>query len=207
MKRNFFLQTLLFLFIYSSFSLAKIHYVSNKGSLEGDGSLTNPFNKISTAYSAAVLNDQNEVIKLFPGNYYETDTLIFDKENILLSGYGDQSVISNNIIIKSNISFADVYIQGSFSNENYASVNFNNVKCDDSNIIVNVISGIWRDSEDKVHINYLIDPKDCLEAVNLDSMSNYVTEAGFATEEYVDTKQMTTTNIADNIILILINST
>ncbi|RLD09125.1 MAG: hypothetical protein DRI44_09295 [Chlamydiae bacterium] len=40
-------------------------------------------------------NGQNEVIKLLPGNYHEANTLIFDNENITISGYGDQSVINN----------------------------------------------------------------------------------------------------------------
>ena len=180
MKKLLLLLITLFLFLYTSFAFAQIYYVSNDGSSSGDGSLTNPFDKISVAYDAAVPNGQNEVIKLLPGNYHEANTLIFDNENITISGYGDQSVINNNIIVKSNISFADVYIQGSLSNENYASVNFNNVKCDDSNINIESISGIWRDSKNRVHINYLIDPKDGIEAVNLDSMTNYVANAGFA---------------------------
>ncbi|RLC31517.1 MAG: hypothetical protein DRH37_02875 [Deltaproteobacteria bacterium] len=160
------------LLLYSSFSFAEIHYVSNNGSSTGDGSLTNPFDKISTAYNAAVSNGQNEVIKLMPGIYYETNTLVFTNENITISGYGDGSVIEDNIIVKSDMSFADLYIQGSFSNEAFAV--FDNVKCDDSNINVEKISGAWRDSADTTHINSLIDPQDGFEAVNLDSMNTYV---------------------------------
>ena len=77
------------LLLYSSFSFAEIHYVSNNGSSTGDGSLTNPFDKISTAYNAAMSNGQNEVIKLMPGIYYETNTLVFTNENITISGYNN----------------------------------------------------------------------------------------------------------------------
>jgi len=202
MKRMAFLQTLLFIFLCSSFSFSKIHYVSNDGSFNGNGSLTDPFNRISTAYNAAVLNGQNEVIKLMPGNYYESDILIFNNKKITMSGYGDQSVISNNIIVKSDMSFANLYIQGSFSNESF--VVFDNVKCDDTDIDLESISGTWRGNENEMHINFLSDPIDGMEAVNLDSVnthvSNCIAEAGFATEDYVDTKQITTTNIADNAI-------
>ncbi len=194
--KNSFLTIIIILF--ANFSFAQIHYVSNDGSSTGDGSLTNPFNKISIAYLAAVSNGQNEVVKLMPGNHNETNILVFGNGNITISGYGDQSVISNNIIVRSDMSFADLYIQGTFSNEEF--VVFNNVKCDDSNIDVESISGQWRDSGDVVHVNYLTDPQNALEPVNLDSMTNYVMEAGFATETYVDTKQMATTNIADNAI-------
>ena len=120
------------LLLYSSFSFAEIHYVSNNGSSTGDGSLTNPFDKISTAYNA-VSNGQQEVIRLMPGIYYETN-LVFDYDLLTISGYGDQSIISNNIIVKSAMSFADLYIQGTFSNEAFAATAFNNVKCDDNNI-------------------------------------------------------------------------
>jgi hypothetical protein len=76
------------LLLYSSFSFAQIYYVSNNGSSTSDGSFTNPFDKISAAYNAAVSNGQNEVIKLMPGNYYETN-LVFDSENIIFSGYNN----------------------------------------------------------------------------------------------------------------------
>jgi len=158
--------------LFANLSFAQIHYVSNDGSSNGDGGFTNPFNKISSAYNAAVSNNQNEVIKLMPGTFSETNTLIFDYANITISGYGDQSIISNNIIVKSDMSFANCYLQGSFSNE--AFVIFDNVKCDDSNIDVESISGTWRDSIDKIHINSLSNPNDGLEAVNLDSMNTYV---------------------------------
>jgi len=174
MKKLSLLLIFLFLCIYSSFSLAKIHYVSNDGSSAGDGSLTNPYSKISTAYNAAVSNGQNEVIKLLPGIHTETNTLVFDYNNITISGYGDQSIISNNIIVKSKISFADLYIQGTFSNENYTAFNFNNVKCSDNTIDVEAISGQWRGGNDKMHINYLSDPSNALDAVNLESMNTYV---------------------------------
>ncbi len=198
MKKLSLLLIFLFLILCSTFSFAQIHYVSNDGSSTGDGSFTNPFDKISTAYNA-VSNGQQEVIRLMPGIYYETN-LVFDYDLLTISGYGDQSIISNNIIVKSAMSFADLYIQGTFSNEAFAATAFNNVKCNDNNIDIEKISGTWRDSAETTHINNLIDPQDGLEAVNLDSMSNYVADAGFATEEYIDTKQMTTTNITDNAV-------
>ncbi|MCK5852592.1 hypothetical protein KAH27_06135, partial [bacterium] len=209
MKRTFFLQTLLFLFLYPSFSLAQIHYVSNQGSYNGNGSLTNPFNKISAAYAAAVSNGQNEVIKLMPGNYYDTNILIFNNKNITISGYGDQSIISNNIIVKSNMSFTDLQINGgSFSNE--AFVIFNNVKCDDSNINGKFISGIWHGSDDKVHINSLVEPIDGMEPVNLDSMnlhvSNYIAEACLATENDINIETIAR-ETADNQLSVDIIST
>jgi len=198
MKRTFFLQTLLFLFLYPSFSLAQIHYVSNQGSFNGNGSLTNPFNKISMAYATAVSNGQNEVIKLMPGNYYETNILIFNNKNITISGYGDQSVISNNIIVKSNMSFTDLQINGgSFSNE--AFVIFNNVKCDDINIDVESISGTWRGKEDEMHINFLSDPNDELEVVNYLTLSNYVEQAGLATENDINI-ETAARETADNLL-------
>ena len=196
MKRISFLQ--IFLFLYSTFSLAQIHYISNQGSSDGNGSLTNPFNKISTAYAAAVSNGQNEVIKLMPGNYYETNILIFDNGNITISGYGDQSVISNNIIVKANMSFVDLQINGgSFSNE--AFVIFNNVKCGDSNIDVESISGTWRGSGDEMHINFLSDPNDDLEVVNYLTLSNYVAEAGLMTENNLNI-ETTARETADNLL-------
>ncbi len=194
MKRILFLS----LFLYPSFSLAQIHYVSNQGSYNGNGSLTNPFNKISVAYVAAVSNGQNEVIKLMPGNYYETDILIFNNKNITISGYGDQSVISNNIIVKSNMSFVDLQINGgSFSNE--AFVIFNNVKCGDSNIDVKSISGTWRGSGDEMHINFLSDPNDDLEVVNYLTLSNYIAEAGYATESDMNSETIVR-ETADNLL-------
>jgi len=199
MKKISFLQTLLVLLLYPSLSFPQLYYVSNQGSSDGNGSLTNPFNKISTAYSATVPNGQNEVIKLMPGNYYETNTLVFNNGNITISGYGDGSVIHDCIIVKSGMSFADLYIQGSFSNEEF--VIFNNVKCDDSNIDAKSISGAWRDNGNIIHINSLIDPKDSLEAVNLDSIkthvSNYVAEANFATENNLNT-EISARQSADN---------
>jgi len=202
MKRILFLQTLLLLFLCSSFSFAKIHYVSNQGSSNGNGSLTNPFNKISTAYNAAVSNGQNDIIKLMPGNYYETNILIFDNEDITISGYGDQSVISNNIIVKSNMSFEDLQINSSsFSNE--AFVLFDNVKCDDANINVESISGTWRGNGDEMHINFLSDPNDDLEVVNYQTLkshtSNYVAEAGLATENDMNT-ETAAREAADNLL-------
>ena len=190
MKRMPFLQTLIFIFLCSSFSFSKIHYVSNDGSINGNGSLTNPFNQISTAYNAAVLNGQNEVIKLLPGNYYESEILIFNNKKISISGYGDQSIINNNIIVKSDMSFANLYIQGSFSNESF--VVFDNVKCDDTDIDLESISGTWRGNENEIHINFLSDPIDGMEAVNLDSVnthvSNYIAKAGLATEDNINTE-------------------
>ena len=186
MKRMSFLQTLIFIFLCSSFSFSKIHYVSNDGSINGNGSLTNPFNRISTAYNAAVLNGQNEVIKLMPGNYYESEILIFNNKKITISGYGDQSIINNNIIVKSDMSFANLYIQGSFSNESF--VVFDNVKCDDTCIDVESITGTWRGKENEMHINFLSDPKDDLEVVNYLTLSNYVTEADLATKDNINTE-------------------
>ncbi len=194
MKRILFLS----LFLYPSFSLAQIHYVSNQGSYNGNGSLTNPFNKISVAYAAAVSNGQNEVIKLMPGNYYETNILIFNNKNITISGYGDQSIISNNIIVKANMSFTDLQINGgSFSNESF--VIFNNVKCDDSNIDIKSISGTWRGKEDEMHINFLSDPNDELEVVNYLTLSNYVEQAGLATENDINI-ETAARETADNLL-------
>jgi len=190
------LLTVLFLFLFSSSLFAKIHYVSNQGSPDGNGSLTNPFNKISMAYAAAVSNGQNEVIKLMPGNYYEITNLVFDYENISISGYGDGSIIQDNIIVKSDMSFADLHINsGSFSNE--AFVIFNNVKCDDSSIDVETISGTWRDNNDKIHINFLIEPVDEMEAVNLESMNTYV-QGSITT--FVDESELTDETWVENYI-------
>ena len=172
--------------LFANLSFAQIHYVSNDGSSTGDGSLTNPFDKISAAYDAAVSNGQNEVIRLIPGVFYETNILVFDNNNITIFGYGDQSIISNNIIVKSDMSFADLYIQGSFSNE--AFVAFNNVRCDDDNFDLQFVSGMWRSSDEKIHINYLSDPNDELEAINyqiLKSLSNYVAETDISIQSNI----------------------
>ncbi|MCK5852709.1 hypothetical protein KAH27_06720 [bacterium] len=102
------------------------------------------------------------------------------------------------------MSFADLYIQGTFSNE--AFVAFNNVRCDDNSFDPQFISGMWRSSDEKIHINYLSDPNDDLEAINyqtLKSLSNYVAETDIAIQSNLNTetsnRQATDNQLSDDI--------
>lgn len=148
-------------------------YVSPDGSSDGNGAMTNPFNSVYCAVTAANHMADLCLVDIRPGHYTNAVALWLGNDRLMLRGSGfAQTRIVGDVVITADVHAAALLFEGAVSNA--GALLCQDVKLQEPPTGEGITLGLWREGESDIqHLTWLVDTTNPLDAVNYQTLAEH----------------------------------